>query len=72
MGKVTAKNQVPAGVGPQPRDKPNDAAVSVKSSGAFVDACKEANVQPTTRQAKKWLRKMGAAWAVHLRMRNKT
>lgn len=32
------------------------------SSGLFIVACREAEIEPTTRQWKKWRNKTGLAW----------
>jgi len=36
--------------------------VFAATDGAFQEACREAKVKPTRRQASKWRNKLGAAW----------
>jgi len=33
-----------------------------KTNGEFQKACKQVGLEPTTRQASKWRRKLGLAW----------
>jgi hypothetical protein len=48
----------------------NTNAVFATTSGEFKAACEAAEIPATTRQASKYQRKTGRAWAEHLRLKN--
>jgi hypothetical protein len=49
--------------------RPTNAAFAAQND-EFKAACQEAGVEATARQASKYLRKRGRAWAAHLSMKN--